>query len=132
MIVCPALRSFSTLMRISHQLIYGKESSIRGCGAVVGPRINLSMAWNLCFDASHGQILFHGGDDLIFRTEDWDEYVKLQFRLSKDKIIFVGGQDGFHAPEKNFLTMDFSTGTGLRLSDILCPPTSHQTLTTPG
>ena len=79
----------------------------RGCGAVVGPRINLSMAWNLCFDASHGQILFHGGDDLIFRTEDWDEYVKLQFRLSKDKILFVGGQDGFHAPEKNFLTHGF-------------------------
>ena len=94
----------------------------RGCGAVVGPRINLSMAWNLCFDASHGQILFHGGDDLIFRTEDWDEYVKLQFRLSKDKIIFVGGQDGFHAPEKNFLTHGFLHRNWVETVGYFVPP----------
>ena len=94
----------------------------RGCGAVVGPRINLSMAWNLCFDASHGQILFHGGDDLIFRTEDWDEYVKLQFRLSKDKILFVGGQDGFHAPEKNFLTHGFLHRNWVETVGYFVPP----------
>lgn len=74
---------------------------------VIGPRINLSQAWNKAFEKASGDIFFHAGDDLIFRTKYWDEMVTFQYRYHKDKILFVGGQDGLHPPHKKFLTHGF-------------------------
>lgn len=64
--------------------------------SVVGPRIVLSECWNVCAAAANGEILFHCGDDIVFRTEGWDVMVTGAFDLSDDKILFVHGRDGFH------------------------------------
>ena len=48
--------------------------------------------------------------------------VVYQFRQSKDKILFVGGQDGFHAPEKNFLTHGFLHRNWVETVGYFVPP----------
>ena len=90
--------------------------------AVIAPRCNLSQAWNKAYEKASGEIFFHAGDDLIFKTRLWDEKVSLQFRQSKDKILFVGGQDGFHAPEKNFLTHGFLHRNWVETVGYFVPP----------
>ena len=99
-----------------------KDLQYRGCAAVVGPRINLSMAWNRCYEKAEGDILFHAGDDLIFKTRGWDEMVRIQFRESKDKILFVGGQDGLHPPKNNFITHGFLHRNWVEVVGYFVPP----------
>ncbi len=62
--------------------------------AVIGPRILLSEAWNVCYRASAKEICMHCGDDLIFRSQDWDRYIRDAFQAVPDKILFVYGRDG--------------------------------------
>jgi len=90
--------------------------------AVIGPRINLSEAWNRCYEKAEGDILFHAGDDLIFKTRGWDEMVRIQFRESKDKILFVGGQDGLHPPKNNFITHGFLHRNWVEVVGYFVPP----------
>ena len=90
--------------------------------AVIGPRINLSEAWNRCYEKADGDILFHAGDDLLFRTRGRDEMVRLQFRESKDKILFVGGQDGLHPPENHFITHGFLHRNWVETVGYFVPP----------
>ena len=99
-----------------------KSFQIVECETVIGPRINLSQAWNKAYEKASGEIFFHAGDDLIFKTQNWDEMVRLQYRESKDKILFVGGQDGFHAPEKNFLTHGFLHRNWVETVGYFVPP----------
>lgn len=61
---------------------------------VVGQRVVLSECWNRAYEHSKGDILFHCGDDIIFRTEGWDTVVKDTFAEYPDKIIFLYGNDG--------------------------------------
>jgi len=61
----------------------------------VGPRILLSSAWNAAQEQASGPIFMHCGDDIIFRTNDWDENVRLAFGQFQDRIVFVYGRDGF-------------------------------------
>ena len=89
---------------------------------VIGPRINLSEAWNRCYEKADGDILFHAGDDLIFKTRGWDAMVRVQFRESKDKILFIGGQDGLHPPENNFITHGFLHRNWVECVGYFVPP----------
>lgn len=59
----------------------------------VGPQILLSEAWNNCFRRSHGGILMHCGDDIVFRTEGWDVEVRRAFARYPDHIVLVHGDD---------------------------------------
>lgn len=59
----------------------------------VGPRIVLSQMWNMASRSAHGDILMHCGDDLIFRTHEWDSIVEEEFNKCADKILFVHGSD---------------------------------------
>ncbi len=61
---------------------------------LVGPRIVLSECWNHCWKACSGEILGLFGDDIVFRTADWDSEVDKAFREVNDKILFVHGRDG--------------------------------------
>lgn len=61
---------------------------------IKGPRITLSKYWNECYEQSKGDILMHSGDDIIFRTEGWDDVVRNAFEKQPDKILFVFGDDG--------------------------------------
>lgn len=63
---------------------------------VVGERIVLSECWNRCAAVASGDILGHMGDDIIFRTEDWDAMIESAFQEYEDRIVFVHGCDGIH------------------------------------
>ena len=56
--------------------------------------VNLSHMWNLCYEASSGEIVMHAGDDICFRTLAWDETVRAAFDAVPDGILFVYGRDG--------------------------------------
>jgi hypothetical protein len=60
-----------------------------------GARDVLSKYWNECYDQSHGDILMHCGDDIIFRTGGWDEKVQQAFDEEADPYWFVHGDDGY-------------------------------------
>lgn len=62
---------------------------------VRGPRRTLSECWNECAKVATGNILMHGGDDLVFKTDNWDAMVFKAFYESPDKLIFVHGDDGY-------------------------------------
>jgi len=62
--------------------------------SIVGPRICLSEMWNKAYEKSTGDILMHSGDDIIFRTDHWDTYLRQIFSQYSDRILFAFGDDG--------------------------------------
>lgn len=61
----------------------------------VGPRIVLSKTWNEAYKKATGEIFMHMGDDLIFRSKNWDDHVVKVFKKYPDRIAFAFGDDGF-------------------------------------
>lgn len=55
---------------------------------------NLSMMWNRCYEKSSSDIVMHCGDDIRFRTLNWDQIVLNEFNKYKDKIVLIYGDDG--------------------------------------
>ena len=66
---------------------------MKGVNMVVGERGLLSEMWNECYEQANGEIVMHGGDDLVFRTLGWDQQVRDAFAASDDKILLVQGDD---------------------------------------
>lgn len=62
---------------------------------IVGPRVVLSEMWNRCAERARFDIMMHCGDDIVFRTKNWDDIVKAEFDQVPDKILLVYGRDGF-------------------------------------
>lgn len=62
--------------------------------AVIGERIILSQMWNGAYELATGEVFMHCGDDIIFRSENWDKIVRKAFKQFDDKILFVYGRDG--------------------------------------
>lgn len=60
---------------------------------LVGERALLSGCWNECYAQADGEILMHGGDDIVFSTPGWDQMVRDAFAASDDKILLVQGDD---------------------------------------
>src|SRR5208282_5424812 len=61
---------------------------------VKGPRLRcLSNAWNKCYDNCTGDILVTCGDDVVFRTQNWDKMMEEKFESYLDHIVMVYGQD---------------------------------------
>lgn len=81
----------------SYSFLY--EDDVPNVKIVRGPRIKLSECWNKCAAAASGEILMHGGDDIVFKTNGWDEMVAKCFEAHSDKLLFVHGNDG-HWKEK--------------------------------
>lgn len=63
---------------------------------LVGDRIVLSEMWNRCFDHARADVFMHCGDDIVFRTDGWDELVVGAFEKVQDRIALVHGDDGFN------------------------------------
>ena len=61
---------------------------------VRGPRIVLSDTWNKCAKIAEYNILMYAGDDIVFKTSNWDKVVTQTFNKFEDKIAFVFGRDG--------------------------------------
>jgi len=59
-----------------------------------GPRKTLSSCYNDCVQKTSAEILMFAGDDLLFRTQNWDLEIINTFSKYPDKIVFVHGNDG--------------------------------------
>jgi len=70
---------------------------------VIGPRIVLSQMWNFCHARAAGPIFWHGNDDVIFRTQGWDDQVRQAFNQYVDRIVLVHGRDGYHDQKMSVL-----------------------------
>lgn len=68
--------------------------SIPDIHLVQGPRITLSDMWNECWKQATSEIFMQCGDDIIFRTQGWDDKVRAEFKSVPDRILFVHGDDG--------------------------------------
>ena len=73
--------------------------------AVRGPRIVLSEMWNRCWDEATNDVAMHCGDDIIFRSQNWDLHVLYAFERYPDKIALVHGRDGYQ--DANLATHSF-------------------------
>lgn len=60
---------------------------------VTGERIVLSDMWNAAAAHASGEILMMCGDDVVFRTNGWDERVAAAFDAVPDRIALVYGND---------------------------------------
>lgn len=69
-------------------------------------RTVLSEYWNLAYKEAKGDILMHCGDDIVFKTDGWDDKVKEAFDQYPDNIVLVHGDDG-DPTHKNFGTHSF-------------------------
>lgn len=87
---------------------------------VRGPRIIMSEMWNKCVEASTGEILMMGGDDLIFRTKGWDDQVRRAFASFPDRLVFVHGEDCYW--HEKFGTHGFLHRNWVKEVGYLCPP----------
>lgn len=73
---------------------------------LVRERTILSEYWNIAARHAHGDILMQCGDDIIFRTAEWDTIVRDTFDVIPDKIALVYGDDGIqngHVATHGFL-----------------------------
>ena len=63
---------------------------------MVGPRIVLSQMWNECYKlaSTDSEIFHHCGDDVVFRTPQWNLRIEEEFEKVEDRILFVFGRDG--------------------------------------
>lgn len=66
-----------------------------------GGRIILSEMWNKCWEAATGEIFGHMGDDILFRTEGWDDVVRNLFAEYPDRIAFMYGDDRNEESQRN-------------------------------
>jgi glycosyl transferase/beta-hydroxylase protein BlmF len=61
---------------------------------IVGPRIILSECWNRCAEQANHDVMMQCCDETVFRTANWDRYVRAEFDKVPDKILLVHGNDG--------------------------------------
>lgn len=62
--------------------------------ALIGNRIVLSQCWNAACEHARGDIFMQCGDDILFRSNDWDVFLIDAFAKVEDRIAFVYGRDG--------------------------------------
>lgn len=86
----------------------------------IGPRIILTETWNVCYRNSSGEIFMHCGDDIEFKTSNWDEIVRHSFIKSEDKILFAHGTDG--ANHDRFGTHGFVHNNWIKTVGYFLPP----------
>lgn len=87
---------------------------------VEGPRMVLSQLWNDAAARAEGDLLWHGGDDNLFRTAGWDVMVAEAAARYADGIVFVHGRDG--AQDEKIGTHGFVTRAWIAASGFFLPP----------
>lgn len=78
----------------------------------------LSQCWNDLYKLGTGEILFHGADDIIFETQDWDLKVVEHFKKHPESLYY--GQDGHQ--DKNCPTHSFTSRSAADKIGYFVPP----------
>jgi hypothetical protein len=60
---------------------------------ITGKRVWITLAHNILYSNSKGEIILYIGDDAVFKTTGWDSLVKKTFDLCEDKILLVYAND---------------------------------------
>lgn len=92
---------------------------------IIGERIVLSEAWNKLWKESNSEILMLCADDVRFESSGWDTLVREQFEKSKDKILFVFGNDGITPKNhygEGFGTHGFVSRKSTEILNYFVPP----------
>lgn len=58
-----------------------------------GPRMWLSLLQNILYANCNGEIVMYAGDDLVFKTQNWDEIVTNAIENYPDKLVLVYPND---------------------------------------
>lgn len=64
----------------------------------IGPRIIMTEMTNVLAKICKSEVMFLAGDDIVFRTSDWDTMVIDSLNQWPDHIAWVFGYDGYHKP----------------------------------
>lgn len=82
--------------------------------------IIFSDMWNHLLPLSEGDIFLTAGDDICFKTQNWDLLVLEEFNKSKDKILLVGTDDGIQ--HGNFAVHPFVHRNWVNTLGYILPP----------
>ena len=84
-------------------------------------KLNLSQMWNYAYEKlATGNIIMHCGDDIVFRTEHWDQVIRQEFNKYPDNIVLVFCKDGIQ--NENLATHSFIHRKWIELSGFWLPP----------
>lgn len=87
---------------------------------VRGSRIVLSEMWNRCWEKATSDVAMHCGDDIVFRSPNWDLHVMQAFDRYPDKIVLVHGRDGYQ--DANLATHGFLHRRWIETLGYFVPP----------
>lgn len=85
-----------------------------------GPSIVLSEMWNRCSEACSGTIIGCCGDDIVFRTSEWDTMLRDEFAKYDDRILMVYGRDGIQ--DQRLATHPFISKKWVEVTGYFFPP----------
>ena len=91
-----------------------------GASVITGPRIVLSEMWNRCAEKASHDVMMHCGDDIVFRSHNWDHIVTAFFAHHVDKLVLVHGDDGYQ--RANIATHGFYHRNWVETLGYLVPP----------
>jgi len=60
---------------------------------IIGPRCNMGVCNTKCLEVSDGEIIVLGNDDVLIRTEGWDEMIRLMHHSIPDHIYLAYPND---------------------------------------
>lgn len=66
----------------------------------------LSGLWNIMAEKSTGDIIAMVGDDMIFKTVNWDVKIIETFKQQKDNIYLIHCNDGMRGPGNKYAAVD--------------------------
>ena len=58
-----------------------------------GTKVLLAQTYNILYMHSGASIMFSGADDIVFRTQGWDDEIRREFASVPDQILLVYGDD---------------------------------------
>lgn len=93
----------------------------------IGPQIVLSQTYTGMAAASTGDILWSGGDDIVFRTPGWDDMIAEEFEKVPDRILLVYGNDCLQ--EHRLATHPFISRKGMDVLGYFYPATGEIAVT---
>lgn len=61
---------------------------------LIEPGERMSNLMNFCYKAAKGEIFCNVADDIIFRSKNWDQFVREAFSTVEDRIMLLWSDDG--------------------------------------
>jgi glycosyltransferase involved in cell wall biosynthesis len=84
-------------------------------------KLNLSQMWNYAYEnLATGNIIMHCGDDIVFRTDNWDVAIRNEFNKYPDNIVLVFCKDGIQ--NAGLATHSFVHRRWIEVSGFWLPP----------